>query len=327
MGALLLSIAASAGSSLLPVWMVPKLAGEINSNLMGYYLLLQMVGVGVAVAFRRALGGRFAALLAGLLLALTLYDVQALHKFIMPAPVVDHVAGPRVVFFSADLEGAPQQLSMIAQEALRRKEAVVVGLSGVTAEIVALLSQEFPSFAVIAAEPRADGFGLALLTRGVQAELTNRSVGEAFEELPPVLSAQLTYLAWPPIDLALFRLPVPITRQARQVGDLVTRRVFVPFRNQRSSFVALGNFNLTPTSNTYRRALWATKGRNAMEGFGYQRSCCFPSPWLRFPVNHVLYGGALAAVDFGVLPSEGGRIAPVVATLQLERQADATAFK
>jgi len=193
---------------------------------------------------------------------------------------------------------------------------IVLGLSGVNSEVVASLTGKLPQFEVVAAEPRDDGFGLALLARGVRLQLRKATLGEEFEELPPVIEAQVTDPVWSTIEIALMRLPVPVTTHARVVGDLVTRRVFVPFRHRQSSFIALGNFNLTPTSNIYRRAIWATGGKNAMEGFGYQRSCCFTSPWLRFPVNHVLYGGELRATDFRVLPPDGGRIAPVVATVQ-----------
>ncbi len=320
MGTLLLLLLVVSGSSLLPLWALPKWLAEINSNLVTYYIPFQLLGVVVALLCRRALGVRYALMLAGLLGVVSFLQLRPVVRCYTAEVRKLAPDAARFIVVSADLAGISAELTELAAQLQGESQPSVVGLSGVTPQIAAELANVFPSYAVVQSVPRDDGFGLALLARGVAVEPRFETLGESFEELPPVLGATVRLGSSATVELMLLRLPVPISPRARQISDIIIRRITVPLRYRESSFIIFGNYHLTPTSKLYQRTLWATKASSAMEGFGYLRSCCFPAPWLRFPVNHLLYGGALESEDFKVLSPGRGRIAPVQATFALPRK-------
>ncbi|NDC38142.1 MAG: endonuclease/exonuclease/phosphatase family protein, partial [Proteobacteria bacterium] len=252
---------------------MPKWIAELNSNLIVYYVMLQLLGVGVALLLRSSLGVRFALLVAALLSVFSWAQIGTIQRFGTPKTLSSE---PGLLVISADVAGDAHLLSDITAE-IPAQGPAVLGVSGVSAAVAAELPRLLPEFAVVLQVLREDGFGLALLARGVTVEPRGVTVGEGYEELPPVLRARIAQPGAQPIEVALLRLPPPLSQKSWQITDLVTRRVLVPLRTERSTFIVFGNLNITPTSNFYRRAVWATQARSAMEGFGYLRSCCFPS--------------------------------------------------
>lgn len=315
LAALLLTLVALSGANLLPTWCVPRPLEEINSNLIGYYLVLQMIGVVLALFLWRKLGGLFAILLAGMLAALTLYHGHLIYRFFLP-PIRADMSGIKIAALSADVEGDLAAMLNLSQQ-VSLTVPTVLAISGVTPLIASELPAKFSSMQVVAVEPRDDGFGLALLVHDFQVRDFTTNLGDPIEELPPVISAWIQKEGSAPLRIVALKLPAPLTKQSARRAEVISRRVFVPLRHFDGEYVVLGNLNATPTSTMYRRAWWATKARNAMEGHGYLRSCCLSNPLARFPINHILYGGNLVAANFMLLPSGGAQVSPVYAELIL----------
>lgn len=313
--ALLLVLVVLSGANLLPTWCLPRPFEDINSNLIGYYLVLQIIGVVLALLFFRRLGGVFATLLAAMLMALTVYHGIFIYKFFLPAALPE-TDGIKVAVLSADVQGSGAALNNLSQQ-VSLALPTVLAVSGITPSMVGELSTKFSSMQLAAIEPRDDGFGLALLVYGVEVRDVTTSLGDPIEELPPVISAWIQKKGAQPLRVVALRLPPPLSKQAARKAEVISRRVFVPLRHFGGDYVVLGNLNATPTSTMYRRAWWATKARNAMQGHGYPRSCCLSNPFARFPINHILYGGNLASANFKLLPSGGAEVAPVYSELIL----------
>ena len=88
--------------------------------------------------------------------------------------------------------------------------------------------------------------------------------------------------------------------------------------NRAGPTVVVGDFNATPWSYPFRRLMASTDLRNSARGFGLELS--YPAdanPFLRIPIDHLLYSDELAVVDRRLGPAMGSDHFPLTVDLAL----------
>ncbi len=174
-------------------------------------------------------------------------------------------------------------------------------------------------YEVVAAEPRRDNYGLALLAAkdenqmAVQVarafDVTNGQVG-----LPSIEA----HLSWHHRSIAVLGLhavpPKSLGGSNMRDAQLAAAERWV--HAQRSPVVVIGDLNTSPWSASFRSLVAHTGLIDSARGFGYQAT--WPAAWpalLRIPIDHCLHSTELLALERGIGPELGSDHRAVIVSL------------
>lgn len=159
------------------------------------------------------------------------------------------------------------------------------------------------------------------------------SYGLAVLSKYPLTQAAYAHLASPAVPSCLFDIDMDGTRisfcalhpptpqrdiSARDAEFQAIARHFV---SGAENLVVLGDFNATPWTPALKTMMRALRLRTAREGRGIYGSwpAFFPLPFLRLPIDHILYRGNIEASDFKTGPFIGSDHLPTLASFSVLR--------
>jgi endonuclease/exonuclease/phosphatase (EEP) superfamily protein YafD len=279
---------------------------DLASHFPWYWLLAALVWF--AVAPRRR--GRLA---TACLLAAVAVNACALLPYWLPAAAegTDTAGGDvlRIVSLNV-LAGNADSDRTLAY--LRQCDADVVVLLEVDhawAEAVAMLEPRYPHGLV---HPRADRFGIAVLSR---LPLANHRV-EALAEGPPVVIADLPrgskgcllVAAHPPAPISA-SWSVRRDAQLAAIGDVAA--------TESRPVIVAGDLNATPWSHGFRQLVRLRGLRDSALGRGLQPTWNARHLAPRIPIDHVVVSPAVRVLSRRVGPDVGSDHLPVEATLAI----------
>lgn len=129
-------------------------------------------------------------------------------------------------------------------------------------------------------------------------------------------AVELTIAAEPTvIDLVAFGTDAPTTPSRANARDRTLNAAARWSVDHPDRRVVMGDFNATPWSPSFHRLVRDGDLFDSLSGYGLQVSWPESNPLLRIPIDHLLLGPALAAVERGTGPSFGSQHRSLLVTL------------
>lgn len=113
-------------------------------------------------------------------------------------------------------------------------------------------------------------------------------------------------------SMSLIHLIPPLSADSYWHNRTATRRLSTQYRHTSDCSVIVGDFNSTPYGIDYAVFDYGAKFLNAFSGFGIPRSWNARVPFLKLPIDHVLYKGSLMVNDAKVLDGFGSDHFPLL---------------
>lgn len=192
---------------------------------------------------------------------------------------------------------------------LARTEADVFCLQEISARWQHDLTNALPAYRVLAAEPRDDNYGIALMARrdGKVLDNTAQVIHPIRDHALPLGAITVrARLGEHPVNIFTLHAHPPFDANHDEMRGRLLREVARWVRKQQDPVIISGDMNATPWSTAYRRLLQATGLVSAQRYFGPQPT------WLPFtgvlgglPIDHVLHSPELKALRYAVGPDTG----------------------
>lgn len=276
---------------------------DLASHYRWYWLLAALLWYAVTSRRRSRLA-------AACLVVAVVGNVGPLLPYWLPA-AAEPVAGDPLAIVSLNLEvGNPRH--DLAVGFLRQANPDVVVLLEVSdawAEAVESLADLYPHRVV---EPRADSFGIAVLSR---LPLEAARV-EPLAEGPPLVIAGL------PVGergclLVAAHPPAPLSAAWSAGRDAQLAAIGELAATEARPVIVAGDLNATPWSHGFRRLTGPRGLRDSAVGRGVQGSW-HARLWVpRIPIDHVVVSEGVAVVSRSLGPAIGSDHLPVMATLRV----------
>jgi len=279
-----LSVAGSA-VALLPPW---HWLLEVNTSASVYYLLANLLALGVGALRPQWLGCGRRVWLALVLLVLSGAHVRPLVVFLLPRPEVPSGATFSLLYANVNTgRGEPTRLGAL----IRKHQPDLIAMLEVNERWLGALDLG-GRYSHHRSVPREDNFGLAIYSRLPLVGETTTTVGEG---LPPVVVTGFEVVPGRSVRLALLHAVPPLSNEALHSNTLLLRRVVTPLRHEPGPLLVVGDFNATPASRFYQRFVSGGGLLPAGVGSGYRASWNALVPFPRLMIDHVLYRGSIGA--------------------------------
>lgn len=279
---------------------------DLAAHFRPYYALAALL----ALALAGALGRRLVAGLAGLLLAA---ELAAIAPLWLGGPAPTGPAALRIVHFNV-LSSNPRKHDAAAW--LAAADADLVVAQEVDPAWADALTHT-PGLVPLDVVPRADNFGMALLSgQGAKTRVLRTWREELVPDIP-ALAAELDAGARRVAVLAVHTLP-PISADYAARRDAALAAVAGWVAAQRAAGrapVVVGDLNATPFSAPLRRLLAATGLVNSQRGFGLQASWPVGRPLPLLAIDHCLHDAALSTTARALGPDLGSDHLPLAVDL------------
>lgn len=282
---------------------------EVSINFGCYWLLLHSVSALVVLGWKIPSRRGLRYTLATLLLLLSATYFGRIAKFYLPPS--REIAEPMGSFSAVHFEASSAAQAEDIADVIRSKNPDLVGLTGLTEESAKALSfgALFP-YSRVELKP---GFpGVALFSRFPFVTEPRTAVGE---KVAPIVSVALDLGAGNRLQVILFQTQPFLARRFFYTNRILARRVSTPLRQVHERVLVFGNFNATPFSGLYKRFRDAGKLRDAMQGFGFDRTWSAENPFLRLTLSHFLYRG-MDAIEYRRLAEQGSEHYPIMARFE-----------
>jgi endonuclease/exonuclease/phosphatase (EEP) superfamily protein YafD len=195
---------------------------------------------------------------------------------------------------------------------IEREQPDVVVLQEVSERWMRAISPLRQAYPHVVAGPRADNFGIAVLSRIEPERADVVRIGRA--DLPSIECVleidgrPLTILATHPVPPITLRMIDLRDDQLRAAGDRVLRT--------NGQKILIGDLNVTMWSRPYRELIETTSLRDARRGFGLLPTWPMNRPFfMRIPIDHVLVSDSIDVVDCRVGPDIGSDHRPLMVEL------------
>jgi endonuclease/exonuclease/phosphatase (EEP) superfamily protein YafD len=165
----------------------------------------------------------------------------------------------------------------------------------------------------VTTEPRADNFGIAVLSRHAPRRTHVTWLGDA--TLPSIMARfgdereTLTLIATHPFPPNGAEGSARRNRQLEHVAELA--------RESPTPVIVVGDLNATPWSHHFRKLLRDSGLRNASRGFGVRATWPAGLLPLRIPIDHCLCSSEVAVVATSVGPDIGSDHFPLIVDLRV----------
>jgi endonuclease/exonuclease/phosphatase (EEP) superfamily protein YafD len=187
----------------------------------------------------------------------------------------------------------------------------VIAIAEIAAAGLLVLNPVRDEYETVAAEPREDGFGIALFSRlEVQAGGIGSTGSYHLPTAVGILKTDSTAIA----VHALHMLPPVPGRHARErnahmewLADLV--------RQTDPPVIAIGDLNCTPYSPHFRSLLGQSGLRDARRGFGIKPTWPAALGPLGLPIDHCLVSDGIGVTGFTIGPDIGSDHRPIIVDL------------
>jgi len=274
-----------------------------------HYGLAFLIVLLVAAVRRR---GGLAVLAAGGL-AVNVALVLPLWTGGVPRPDGVAVGRMRVVQYNV-LTSNRQKVPVV--QWLARQDADLIVLQEVNDAWITAAESGLPGYRLLGnAVPRRDNFGMAMFARAALDVEHDAVVWDRVDV--PRLEAVVRVGGVAIEVLGVHTLP-PLGSHYATIRDGQLSEVEAWANDAGPHAVVLGDLNATPWSAPYRRLTRHTALRSAAAGYGPVGT--WPAgagQWLGIPLDHVLLGPGLMAVDFGVGPASSSDHRAVMADLMV----------
>lgn len=190
-------------------------------------------------------------------------------------------------------------------------------LQEVTPEWLERLEANLPGYEVLSAEPLPNSQGVALLQTRTPSQPLPQLQTEILhfpDDSPrPMIAAQGTWHEQPIAILSLHT-----TRPRNRDTSRFQQEEFIAaahWLNVNSPAIALGDFNATPWSTSFRQFLKASGCVDSLPGWGWQTT--WHAGWpklLRIPIDHVVHHPKVAVRSRDLGPAIGSDHLPLVVT-------------
>jgi endonuclease/exonuclease/phosphatase (EEP) superfamily protein YafD len=238
-----------------------------------------------------------------------------------PAQAATTAQPLRLLHLTLDLENLDVKRAVKFANA---QSADLISLLEVSPEAVPQLEAGLTNYQLIKAEPRHNSHGSAWFVAR-QPRYPIQVMGSEVIHLPadsdrPLLKTTISY-ADKALELLCFHAIRP-----RSVATVAYQRVeFVALSEWSQSMlkqgkhpIAIGDYNNTPWSLSFRRLLTDSGMRNSQNGFGLQPTWHSSLPtFLQIPIDHCLYSSALVTRDRRVGADIGSDHLPIIVDLQI----------
>lgn len=213
-------------------------------------------------------------------------------------------AGPELVIMHRNVNTAGGDPAGVAQ-AIRDSGADLVFLQEVSQHWLCQLSGNIGPYALIAAEPRSDNFGIAAYVRRDPAKVAPKLAIDSVRVFDPtagiadvpVIELIATVDGRPLSILSIHPLPPVNLRYARD-RDATLAAAADWAKNQPHAHLIVGDFNATPWSTAFGDLQAESQLVNSQRGFGQAPTwpTRFVSPCM-IPIDHLLHSRDLVTVD------------------------------
>lgn len=291
-----------------------SLAGHLGAldwrlDLASHFRVHYALAAAAALALALALRLRWAALAAGLLLALEGAQLAPLWCGSRPA------AGPpvlRALHFNV-LSSNPRHEEV--REWIAASGADLVLVQEVDARWAEALA-DLPGYEPRLVIPRGDNFGIALLERRGAGQVL-RVAAEELTPGIPAISAEIELGGRPAALLGVHTLPpVRADYAARRDAQLAAAgRWALAQRAAGRAPIVLGDLNASPFSAPLRALVAEADLVDSQRGLGLQTSWPAGQALLQIAIDHCLHDGALVAVSRALGPELGSDHLPLLVAL------------
>jgi len=270
-----------------------------------YLLALLVLGVLLLAARRRGTSAAFfafACLNLGLVLPLYLGGRSA-------APEGAHALRAMLLNVNTELGDAGR-----VKRAIQEANPDILVLEEISPRWVRDLAWLTNSHPYSVVEPREDNFGIGLFSRLPLAEGRIVHIGDA--GVPSVI-ARASTSGGPLAIVATHPLPPGGARYSRLRDDQLERLPgYVPAA---LPAILLGDLNVTPWNDHFRRLLRRTGLRDSSQGRGVQPTWPNFNPLLLIPIDHCLHSPGVAVCRKEIGPDVGSDHYPVIVDFAIER--------
>ncbi len=284
LGALTLALALSHAGAW---WWVLDLLAHFHAI---YLLLAMLVAIGLA-----ALRWRRLALWAVGLVVWQAALVLPLYSFSTTTP---DPSRPRLRVVSYNMLYGNPQLASAARHILALEPDVVVLLETSAAQLE-IFTAALPGWHAVS-RPRADPFGIAVLTREAPIRATVIEPGPAWM---PAIELELE-LGGRPVALMAVHPPPPVSAANTRTRDELLRHVSRWAAAHEGPTLVMGDLNATPWSSALAEILDEGPLRST-QSFGLQGTWPASLGGLALPIDHALYSGSLHPVARTIEPAFG----------------------
>lgn len=269
---------------------------EFICSFANYYFFHHLVTIIILFYYKNKISARKFSLGIVCLTLASLQYFQVILPFYLPANKIDfnqnNIEHQKIKILYANVQMTNTNYRLLAQQ-----------IKSLSPDIVALLEVNQDWLNALDLNkiytnkielPRNDYWGLALYSnQAFEIKLLN----EPSPDLPPILLAK-----GDDYSISLVHLPHMLQRNGIITRNFMLRRLVAGLKNLGQDFILLGDFNLTPYSAKFR-----TLGdfKNAMHGFGLQKSWYASNPFLNFTIDHVFYQGKFQIKNFQTLDAIG----------------------
>ncbi|RLB64730.1 MAG: hypothetical protein DRI90_03885 [Deltaproteobacteria bacterium] len=275
-----------------------------------FALQLAIAGAFACVLSLWAQGPRWAAvagvsLIANMVVVLPVYvgGAESIHR------------GSEVRLISYNLNATNPETDTVIQY-LRSSQCDLVFALEVTPEWLRVLKTLEPAYRVDVAEPRADNFGIALLSRGLKV---SARILRAPKSDVGFVEARVTVDGNDWFILGVHPVP-PLGADLAAERDTALEFIASWAAQQNGPVVVLGDLNITPFSPSFSRLLARGKLVNSQRGYGVQAT--WPQfPWFmlpgRIPIDHALHSRDVVTRGRSLGPAMGSDHLPLVVKVAL----------
>lgn len=268
-----------------------------------YAALLGGVGVGVALARRWVPAALFlVAAAANLAVIAPLYAGGSVAHAAAASPRL------RLMFTNVLMENRAHARVL---DAIRAADPDVVVAAEIDAAWWDALRAGLPEHRFTLADPRADNFGIGLLSR---VPLAGAEIAYLGSLGVPTVIAGIPLGARPVTLLATHTVP-PVSPSAFRERNAHLAELARRVRGATGPAVVLGDLNVTPFSPWFADLLRDADLRDSLVGHGPQGSWPADLRVLRIPIDHCLVSPAIRILDRWVGPPVGSDHLPVVVDL------------
>lgn len=257
-------------------------------DLLSHFRAQYALGAGLAVLLAAVVGKRRAALVACTSLVVNLALMGPFYAGGSGLPRDDD----RLLIMTHNVHTANRAFEQVAQT-IEAEQPDVVLLLEVDRAWMTALSDLAESYTIVA-EPHADNFGIALLSRLPILEGGILDLPDA-----PGLPVVAVRLDWggTAFDLLGVHTVPPISPRASALRDTQMARAAERIADSPGPAMLVGDLNATPWSHPFRAVVDETGLRNSQRGFGLQPSWPrFPWPF-SIPIDHLLHSEHFVVTD------------------------------
>ena len=285
-------------ASFLPI---PSIWREINASFAVYYLCLHVIGLLALVVFFGRLKTSFVYVVAGWSLLLCSKYVVHLLPYYYPAADQSHNASARTFSLDyANVDWQHESRTELANQLVDRDPDVVVLLEIARSELDNL---HFVNRYPYRANTMGFGpFGLVILSK---FPFRGRALTEFGVDALPMILVDVELIDQKVVTLVALHLLPPQAEQAWYMNKMMLRRLTTFLRHEKRDFIVAADLNAGPMSTQVRRWKQIPDLKDAMHGFGLQKTWEVGSLLFHLTIDYVLYRGDLGVENFEVLPSIG----------------------